>query len=177
MPDPEPVRQRRVDIEYLLGNRLASLLVVLHSADGAGALRQLDQGDANVVDQGDQHLADIVLLGVGLPQHRPVPVAAKLTDRRHPQHTLDNVGDLPAELRGNHVESESLLAHRPVEYGSYQAVVAHVQFCQYLRHVQARGQAVTLPGPVAGIHTGRNLCGLHQLAGGEETLRLRRPDR
>jgi hypothetical protein len=65
--DTEPVRERRVDIKDIASHEFASLLVVLDRADRTGALGELDQSDAHIVDHGHEHLADIVSLPSACP--------------------------------------------------------------------------------------------------------------
>jgi hypothetical protein len=89
--DTEPVRERRVDVEDIAGDEFATLLIVLDRADRTGALGELDQGDAHVVDHGHQHLADIVALRLGLPEHDRVTGIAQVGDRRHAQHTAQQL--------------------------------------------------------------------------------------
>ena len=90
--DTESVRQRRVDVEGLLGD--GALSGHRHDRDRAHvvqAVGQLDQQDPPVLGHGDEHLADggrlLLLLGVELQ-------AVELGD------AVDDGGDLVAELLG-----------------------------------------------------------------------------
>jgi hypothetical protein len=68
--DAEAVGQWRIDVEDFPGDAVAFfVVVVLHGANGAGPLGQLDQRHADVIDHGHQHLAQVFDLGLG-PQHQ-----------------------------------------------------------------------------------------------------------
>src|SRR5262249_39401434 len=60
LPDTESVRQRRIDLERLLGNAL--LLVSREGREGSHvveAVSQLDQNDTNVLCHGEEHLSHV----------------------------------------------------------------------------------------------------------------------
>ena len=101
---PEPVGQRRVDVEGLL--RRAPLLPLGHDGERAHVVQpvgQLDQQDAPVVGHGDEHLADggrlLRLLGVEL---EPVELGHAVDDAGHPlaEGLLDRLERQPGVLHG-----------------------------------------------------------------------------
>ena len=164
--------QRRIYIEHFPGDRQTTLLVVLNHPDRAGALRQFDQRHPHIVNQGDQHLADIVILGLGLAEHRPVVGAAQLADGRHPQDAFHQGSDGLAQCSAHLFERQALLAHRAVHHTGCQAVATHLQFRQDDGDIQARGEAVRLPGPVTRVGSGTPAHALHHPAGGAQALAL-----
>ena len=88
--DAEAMRERRVDLEGLLG--LLDLLLLGHRAERAHvvqAVGELDQDDPDVRGHRDHHLA--VVLGLRL-------VAALERDPGELGHAVDQAGDLFAEL-------------------------------------------------------------------------------
>ena len=88
--DPEPVRERRVDLERLLGLlHLLLLAQVLDRAHVVEPVGELDQDHAHVLRHRHDHLA--VVLGLGL-------LAALELDPRQLRHALDELRDLVAEL-------------------------------------------------------------------------------
>ena len=102
--DPEPVGQRRVDVEGLLGR--APLLPLGHDGERAHVVQpvgQLDQQDPPVVGHGDEHLADgrrlLRLLGVEL---EPVQLGHPVDDPGHPlaEGLLDGLERQPGVLHG-----------------------------------------------------------------------------
>ena len=87
--DAEPVRDRRVDLQGLLG--LVDLLLLGHRRDRAHvvqAVGELDEDDPNVIGHRDHHLA--VVLGLRL-------VARLKDDAGELRDAVDEVGDLVAE--------------------------------------------------------------------------------
>ena len=90
LPDAEPVRQRRVDVEGLARDAQAPLLVVRrHGAHVVQAVAELDEHHPDVLGHGDEHLADV--LGLGLLARVDVDLA-ELGD------PVDELGDVGAEL-------------------------------------------------------------------------------
>ena len=88
--DPEPVRERRVDLERLL--RLLHLLLLAEVLDRAHVVEpvgELDQDDPDVLGHRHDHLP--VVLGLRL-------LAARELDPRQLRDALDELGDLGAEL-------------------------------------------------------------------------------
>ena len=99
--DPEPVRDRRVDLERLAGDR--TTLGRRHRAERAHVVRavgELDHDHADVADHREQHLAEALGLGLG---------AAAELDLVELRYAVDEVGDFAAEalrdllLRGRRV--------------------------------------------------------------------------
>ena len=94
--DPEPVRERRVDLERLL--RLLHLLLLAEVLDRAHVVQpvgELDEDDPHVLGHRDDHLAVVLRLGL---------LAARELDPRQLRDPLDELGDLGAELRAHLVE-------------------------------------------------------------------------
>lgn len=60
MTDAKTVSQRRIDVEDFPGDPVALFVIGgFHRTDRAGALGQFDQRNANVVDHGHEHLAQV----------------------------------------------------------------------------------------------------------------------
>ncbi len=86
---PEPVGDRRVDVQRLLGNLDPPLLrQVVERAHVVQPVGQLDDDDADVVDHRQQHLAEV--LGLAL-------LARRKRDGADLGDALDDVGDLRAK--------------------------------------------------------------------------------
>ncbi len=83
--DAEPVRERRVDVERLLGDAL--LLLVGHRGERAHvvqAVGELDDEDPDVARHGDEHLAHRGrLLGLARVELDPLELGDAVDDRRH----------------------------------------------------------------------------------------------
>lgn len=80
--DPEPVRDRRIDVQRLA--RDAALAVLRHRADGAHVVQpvgQLDQDDADVVDHRQHHLLEIRRLLFGPRREGEVSQLAEAIDQ------------------------------------------------------------------------------------------------
>ena len=116
--DAEPVRQRREDLERLLG--LLLLLGLRHRADRAHvvqAVGQLDEDDPDVLGHRDHHLAVVLSLAV---------VAALEGDAGELRHAVDELRDLLAELVPDLVERrarvlDGVVQERRAERGRVEA--------------------------------------------------------
>ena len=164
----QSMRQRRVDIEHFAGHRQPALLVVLDSAESAGSLRQLDQGNAHIVHQGDQHFANIVFLAQCLAQHGAVAGAAQLANRGHSHNALEQRDHRLAELGLYLLRCQALLPQGAVQHSGYQAIATHLQFRQDDRDIQASGETIHFPGPVTGVDTGLQANSLNQATGAQQ---------
>ena len=105
--DAEPVRERRVDLERLLG--LLDLLLLRHRAERAHvvqAVGELDQDDPDVRGHRDHHLA--VVLGLRL-------VARLERDAGELGDAVDEPGDLLAERLADLVEARGRVLDRVVQ--------------------------------------------------------------
>ena len=72
MTDTKTMGQRRIDIEHFPGHTHSLFFrSVLDGPNGAGPLGQFDQGNPDVVNHGDEHLADVVQLPLTLPEDVP----------------------------------------------------------------------------------------------------------
>ncbi len=135
--DAQAVRQRRVDVEDFAGDAVALLVVgVLHRADRAGALGELDQRHAHVVDHRHQHLAQVLHLRLGAEHQRLARVEAG-ADRRHAQHAFDQLGDGGAEALVDVGELDLPLAHAAVEHRGDQRVLVELEVGEDLGDFQA----------------------------------------
>ena len=134
MTNPETMGQRCIDVEYLTGNPVALLLRrVLDCPDGAGALGQLDQGDAHVIDHGDQHLAQILYLGLGI-EHGVVAGILRHTDRRHALHAIDQMGDGRTKPVLDLGEIGLALAHSAIDDCGDQRILVEFEVSQDFGH-------------------------------------------
>ena len=174
MADAEAVSQRRVDVEHLAGHAQALLVVgMLDRADGAGALGQLDQRHAHVVDHGHQHLAQVLHLRLRADHHRLARVDA-VADGGHAQHAFDQLGHHRAELLLHHLERGLALAHGAVDHRRHQAVLVQLEVGEDLGDLQAgleTGVALR-PEVLRGIGLLLDLAG--ELAGHLEGLAVER---
>ena len=110
--DAEPVRERREDLERLLGRLL--LLLLRHRVERAHvveAVGELDEHDADVVRHRDDHLA--VVLGLLL-------VAALEGDPGQLRDAVDERGDLLAELLPYLGQRRARVLDRVVQQGGAQ---------------------------------------------------------
>ena len=142
------MRQRRIDIEHLTGHSHALLFRrVFYGTNGAGALSKLDQRHPDVVDHGDQHLANVVELAFGLAQHIALEWVMDGRYRRHLLHTVNQPGHLIAELLADFLQGNPFLPHRAVENCRHQTGLVEVQLHQYLSHFYAGAKAAGTRGP------------------------------
>lgn len=143
--DAQPVGQRGIDVEHLAGHLLTLLpRGIAHLAQRAGALGDLDQGDAHVVDQVDQHLAQVVLLVV-LGQ----ALAGRLegADGRHLQHAVDQPGHLATEALLDLGEIDQPLAHRPIEHRGLERRLVQLELAEDIGHLEPHAEARTIHEP------------------------------
>ncbi len=127
MADAQPVGQRRVDIEHLARHPVALVVIgILHRADGAGALGQLDQRDTHVVNHGHQHLAQIFHLGLAA-QHQGLARIETGADGRHAQHTLDQLGHHRTETLMHVGELHLAFTHAAIDHRGDQAVLVELE--------------------------------------------------
>ena len=104
---PQPVRNRGIDVERLLGDRDATLLgQVVERPHVVEAVGELDEDDADVIHHGEEHLAEI--LGLTLLTRREGNGA----DLRHAFH---NVRDLGAKELGDALRGSDGVLHDVVE--------------------------------------------------------------
>ncbi len=102
--DAEPVGERGVDLERLARDALALRRVeVLERAHVVQAIGELDQDDPDVVDHGQDHLAEV--LGLGL-------LLARELELRDLGHALDDVRDVRAEVLARRSRSWSACPRR-----------------------------------------------------------------
>ena len=136
MTDAQAVGQGCIDVGHLASHPVAAFFGgVLDRTDGAGALGQLDQGHAHVVDHGHQHAPQVVDLGLAA-QHHGLARIETLADRRHAQHAFDQLGHHRPEMLRGRLQGRLALAHRPVDDGRDQAVLIQLEIGQDLGHLQ-----------------------------------------
>ncbi len=114
LPDAQPVRQRRVDVEGLTRDSQTPLLVV--RCDGAHvvqAIAQLDEHHPDVLGHRDEHLADVL----GLSLFACVDV--DLAELGDPVHQL---GDVGAELLAQLLTGDVRILDCVVEQGGDEGV-------------------------------------------------------
>lgn len=137
MPDAQAVGQRRVDIEDFPGDAVALFLVgVLHRANGAGALGQLDQGDANVVDHRHQHLAQVLHLRLGTQHHGMARIEAG-ADRGHAQHALDQLGHHRPEMLVDRFQGDLAFPHASIDDRGDQGLLIQLEVREDLGDFQS----------------------------------------
>ena len=135
LTDAQPVRQWRVDIKYFPCHLL--LLFprgVLDLTQGTGALGNLDQCDADVIDHGHQHLAQIVLL-VMLGQPRAWRL--QITDSGHLQDAINQLRHFSPKPPAYRLAADQSFAHGPIEYRRLQRRLIKLQQRKDIRHFQA----------------------------------------
>ncbi len=134
--DAQAMGQRRVDVEDLASYAVPLVIIgILHGADGAGPLGQLDERDANVVDHRHQHLAQVFHLGL-CAQHQRLARVEAVADGRHAQHTLDQLGHHRAEVLVHLGQLDLAFAHAAVDDGRDQAVLIKLEVGEYLGDFQ-----------------------------------------
>ena len=117
--DAEPMRQRRVHLDRLLG--LLHLLLLAEILDRAHVVEpvcELDQDHADVLRHRDDHLA--VVLGLGL-------LATLEADPGQLRDALDELRDVGAELREHLVELGLGVLDDVVEQGRRDRLLVEVQ--------------------------------------------------
>lgn len=135
--DAEAVRERRVDIEHFARHALALVVAgVLHRTDRTGALGELDQRDAHIIDHRHQHLAQVLDLGLRWQYQRLARIEAG-ADRRHAQYALDQLGDHRTEARMHVGELDLAFAYAAIEHGGDQAVLVELEVGEDLGDLQA----------------------------------------
>ena len=165
--DAEPVRQRRVDLQRLLG--LVDLLLLRHRLERAHvvqAVGELDQDDPDVRGHRDHHLA--VVLGLRL-------VARLEGDAGQLGHAVDEPRDLLAERRADLLERGARVLDGVVQQRGAQRLGVEPHAGADLRDADRVGDEV-LAGLAALV--GVVLAGEHERAhDGVAVDRLRRPRR
>ena len=164
--DPEPVRQRRVDLERLPG--LLLLLLRRHESQSAHVvetIRQLDDEHADVACHGHDHLADCLRCG-GLAVGHPVELG----------HAVDQVGYLVAEVLAEFVEGIARVLDRVVQECGRQRGRRHAELGEDGRHSEGMGD-VGIPGAalLVAMQVGSRLVGPLQDA--DVGLRVVLPER
>ncbi len=135
--DAEAVRERCVDIEHFARHALALVVAgVLHRTDRTGALGELDQRDAHIIDHRHQHLAQVLDLGLRWQYQRLARIEAG-ADRRHAQYALDQLGDHRTEARMHVGELDLAFAYAAIEHGGDQAVLVELEVGEDLGDLQA----------------------------------------
>ncbi len=155
--DAEPVRQRRVDLERLLG--LLDLLLLRQAAERAHVVQpvgQLDQDDPDVRGHRDHHLA--VVLGLRL-------VARLERDPGELGDAVDEARDLLAELLADLVQARARVLDRVVQQRGAQRRGVEPHAGADLRHADRMGDEV-LAGlaPLVGVVLAREHERLQDLA-------------
>ena len=145
--DAKAMGQRCIDVEHLAGHPVAFLLGgILDRTDRTGALGQLDQRHAHVVDHRHQHLAQVFHLGLGAEHHRLARIEAG-ADRRHAQHAFDQLGDRRAEALLDLLQRCLALAHRTVQHRSQQRLLVELELGEDLGDFKAGAEAGHALGP------------------------------
>ncbi|MNQ60666.1 hypothetical protein D3C85_749530 [compost metagenome] len=141
MADAQAMGQRRIDVEDFAGHALTLRVVgMLDRADRTGALGQLDQGDAHVIDHRHQHPAQVLHLGLGA-EHQGVARVEAGTDRRHAQHTVDQLGHHRAEALVHGGQGHLALAYAAVNDGGDQRILVELEVGENLRDLEAGTEA------------------------------------
>ena len=129
--DTEPVRERRVDLECLLGLlHLLLLAEVLDRPHVVEAVGKLDEDDPDVLGHRDDHLPVVLRLGL---------LAARELDPRQLRDALDQLSDVGAELGAHLVE---------LGLGVLDDVVQEGRGDRLLVEVELRADAGNTPGVV-----------------------------
>ena len=147
MADAQAVCQGGVDIEDFAGDTVALLVVGgLHRADRAGALGQLDQGHADIVDHGDQHLAQVFHLRLAA-QYLGLAWTEAGTDGGHAQHAVDQLGHHRAEFLADRGQGNLPLAHAAIQHRRHQRILVQLEVGENLGDLQAGAETGTAFGP------------------------------
>ena len=142
LPDPQPVRQRRKDLQRLARNPPPLVLgVALQRPHIVDPVRQLDQHHPDVFHHRQEHLAQ----ALGLLIRHAVPHLAQLLDAVQLRHAVYQLGNVLVEILlqvGNRV---SRVLHHVVQKRRRQRIRVQLQFRQDARHVN-RVQDIRLAG-------------------------------
>ncbi len=139
--DTQAVGQWRIDVEHFARDAQAFLVVGgLDRSDRAGALGQLDQRHAHVVDHGHEHLAQVLDLRLRT-QHQRLARAEAGADRSHAQHTVDQLGHHRAEALADLGQGHLALAHRAVDDRRHQGILVELEVGEDFGDLQARLEA------------------------------------
>ena len=99
LPDAEPVRERRVEVEHLARGLAPQRLVRRHEpAERREPLGELEDHDPDVLDHREQHLAEVLRLRRALLRRR---ADAARPDRVHARDAGDEPRHVVAEARGD----------------------------------------------------------------------------
>ncbi len=120
MADAEAVRQRRVDVEYFAGHTVALFFRrILDRPNGAGTFSQLDQRDAHIIHQGDQHLAQVLDLRLRT-EARGITRVLRHADGGHALYAIHQVGDGRAKAVFHLGQIGLALTHRAINHSGNQ---------------------------------------------------------
>ena len=146
----EPVGQGRVDIKHFPGDAHALFFrSILYRPNGAGTLRQLDQGNPDIVNHGDEHLADVVQLAFALAQNVTLQRVVDGRDGRHLLHAVDQARHLIAKFLADCLQGNALFTHGAIKDRRHQAGLIQVQLRQNLGHLDANPEAAGTRCPLA----------------------------
>ncbi len=135
LTNTQAMSQRRIDIGDFVGHLQALFPGRLaHLSQCTGALRDLDQGDAHVVDHGDQHLAQVFLLIV---LGQPLAGHLLLTDSRHGEHAVDQAGHFLTKAFLDTLDADPALPHGAIEHCRLKSFLIELEFAQDIRHLKA----------------------------------------
>ena len=145
--DTETVGQRRIDVEDFTGDAVAFFVIGgFHRTDRTGAFGQFDQRDANVVDHGDQHLAQVFDLALRA-QHQGLTGAEAGADRRHAQHAVDEFGDHRTEALADRRQLNLAFAHAAIQDRGNQRILIEFEVGENLGDLKARTETGGPFGP------------------------------
>ncbi|MNS89134.1 hypothetical protein D3C72_1231380 [compost metagenome] len=127
MTDTQAMGQWRVDVEDFTGHTVALFVVGgFHRTDRARAFGQFDQGDANVVDHGHQHLAQVFHLALGA-QHQGFSRTQAVADRGHALHAVDELGHHRTEALADGRQLDLAFAHASIQDRGDQRVLVEFE--------------------------------------------------
>ena len=174
MTDPEAVSQRRVDVEHLARHALTLLFVgFLDRANGAGTLGQFDQRHAHVIDHGHQHLAQVLDLRLRADHHRFTRIDTG-ADRRHAQHTFDQLGHHRTEALLHGGQGDLTLAHAAIDDRGNQRILIELEIGEDFRDVETGAECRCVLTPVMRCGVGLLLQITGELAGFLQCLTIQR---
>ncbi|RMR10054.1 hypothetical protein ALP92_103717 [Pseudomonas syringae pv. primulae] len=136
MADAQTVGQRRIDVEDLACHAVALFVVgVLHRTDRTGALGQLDQRNAHVINHRHEHLAQVFDLRL-TAQHQRLSRAEAGADRGHAQHAVDQLGDRGTKALLDVRQRNHAFAHATVHDRRDQRILIQLEVSKDLRDFQ-----------------------------------------
>ena len=146
--DPQPMSERRVDLTDLPRQPQTPVRLGVRSLpDRTGPLGELDERNANVINQRHQHPSRLLQLILPFTEDRLVLAKLDIADGGHLEDTFNEVADILAELLAHVAQGQLVLSHGAINDGSNQTIFIHMQVTQDVCHLQPHAETRVISNP------------------------------